>query len=93
MAEGSAPSEVPLHLALVDVAAQAQARGLVAAVRRAAYRLPPDLGRELLAALDEDLAALAVPAETWDAAVRDDHGALVQARQVGPLDLGEETAA
>jgi hypothetical protein len=92
MAEGSAPSEIPLHLALVDIAAQALERRLVAEASRASYRLPPDLGRELLAALDEDLGGLASPADAWDAWVAEDHAALVTARQIAPLDLGEDAA-
>lgn len=93
LAEGSAASEVPLHLALLDVAAQAQARRQQADAVRIAYRLPPDLGRELLAGLELDLADLAVPAATWDGWVREDHQALVSGRQVAALDLGEEAAA
>ena len=92
MAEGCAPSEVPLHLAIVDVAAQSTGRGMVADARRTAYRLPPDLGRELLGALDEDLAAVTAAAAAWDGWLREDHEALVEARSIAPLDLAEEAA-
>jgi hypothetical protein len=97
LAESSAPIEVPLHLCLLDVAAQAHARGLAADATRLAYRLPPDLGRELLdalrsAAADPELAALAAPAPGWDAFVREDLDALVAAGLVAAPDLAEEAA-
>jgi len=89
--------EVPLHLALLDVAAQAHARELVADAGRLAYRLPPDVGRELLAdlravAANAELAALAAPAADWSAFVREDLDALVQAGLVAAPDLSEEAA-
>ena len=97
LSEGSAPVEVPLHLALLDVAAQAHARALVADALRLAYRLPPDLGRELVAdlgavAADAELSALAAPAADWNAFVREDLEALVQAGLVAAPDLSEEAA-
>jgi hypothetical protein len=96
LAEGSAPVEVPLHLALLDVAVQARARGGGGDARRLAYRLAPDLGRELLATLDAaadpELAALAAPAAAWDALVREDLDALIAAGIVSRPDLAEEAA-
>ena len=97
LGEGSAPVEVPLHLALLDVAAQAHARGLGADATRLAYRLAPDLGRELLAHLraaadDSSLATLAAPAADWDAFVRGDLDDLVAAGLVAAPDLAEEAA-
>lgn len=97
LAEGSAPAEVPLHLALLDLAAQAHARERVADAGRLAYRLPPDLGRELLAnlravAAEAELASLAAPEADWNALVREDLDALVAAGVVAAPDLSEEAA-
>ena len=88
---------MPLHLALLDVAVQAHARGLAADATRLAYRLAPDLGRELLAnlraaAADPELSALAAPPAAWDAMLREDLDALVAAGLVAAPDLGEEAA-
>jgi hypothetical protein len=87
--------DLPLRLALVDLAANAAAHGFDEDARRLALRLPRPLGEELLATLrDGAQGALATAdAEGWHLALAADVDALVAGSRMARPELNEESLA